>query len=103
MKILTARRSLKRLTSPRSWKRSSRRAFLILFPIAFPLWITAIAIAILLAFARDFADLLATFWNDPPKRRVEYYVTDRLTNVVPLKDANRVTIKRGMGARYLGQ
>ena len=76
---------------------------MLLFPIAFLLWLTAIVITILVAGICDFTALISKFWNDPPKRRVEYYLADRLTNVVPLKKADHMTIKRGMGARFLQQ
>ena len=74
---------------------------MVLFPICFPLWLAAIIVASVLAVTRDFAALIAKFWNDPPKRRVEYYLAERLNNVVPLNKANRVIIKRGTGARFL--
>lgn len=74
---------------------------MLLFPFAFPLWLAAIIGVSLLAATRDFAALMTNFWNDPPKRSIEYYVVDRLHNVVPLRKTNRVIIKRGMGARFL--
>lgn len=63
----------KRLKSPLSWSRTTRRLFLLATPISLPLWLGALAMVGLLLTLRASVRPLVAFWSDPPKRRHSYY------------------------------
>ena len=67
----------RRLQYPMRWKVTTRRAFLLTFPLSLPLWIAALALVALL---RGFGALLEpfdNFWNARPRRRVGYHSYNR--------------------------
>jgi len=64
----------RRLTTPRSWRRSTRRWFLVLLPITLPALIMALAITGAALAFRDMIRPLVRFWSDPPRHRQRYYV-----------------------------
>jgi hypothetical protein len=65
-----------RLGSPRSWRRSTRRLFLLLSPVTLPLWVVALIVRSVLDMIRDGLFVIAKFWNDPPRQRVRYHIVD---------------------------
>lgn len=86
-----------KLASPRYWRRSTRRIFLIFIPVCLPLWLTALLLKGTILALGHLIYFLGKLWNDPPKYRVRYYA--ERTAREPTKDA-KVTIKRGSGERY---
>jgi len=61
-------RSIARTFSPRSWRRRTRRLFLLTLPISVPLWFALVAALGIGICLRDLTGPLVKFWNAPPKR-----------------------------------
>jgi hypothetical protein len=90
-----------RLGSPRSWRRSTRRLFLLLLPVTFPLWIVALALRSVFGILGDGLSVAAKFWNDPPRQRVRYYIVDH-PDESEAENLVRLRIKRSDTRRYNG-
>ena len=61
------------LRSPRSWRVSTRRFFLMLAPISIPVWIALVLVAEFGVMAGFVFEPLRAFWNDPPRRSRDSY------------------------------
>jgi hypothetical protein len=86
-----------RLGTPRSWRKSTRKGFVLLLPIALPLWVAAILLRSILILLGVAALFVREFWSAPSKRRVSYYA-ERSDDLEPT--ASRIKIRRGIGGRF---
>jgi hypothetical protein len=62
------RRTLRRLTSPRTWQVSVRRIFLIGLPVTVPLWLAALLGVLIASAIHDFMRPVREFWTAPPRQ-----------------------------------
>ena len=85
-----------RLGAPRSWRKSTRKGFVLLLPIALPLWVAAILLRSVLILLGVAALFVREFWSAPSKRRVSYY-SGRSDD---LESPSRIKIRRGIGGRF---
>lgn len=62
-----------RLAAPLSWPIALRRTAILTFPVAIPLWLVLLALAMVASIARDAAGAVRYYWTEPPKRRGRAY------------------------------
>lgn len=58
--------------SPKYWSRKTRRRFLVLLPIAAPLWVVLLTAIVAALLVKDLLHPLAHFWNAPRRVRFDY-------------------------------
>ena len=86
-----------RLESPRSWRRSTRRLFILLFPVALPAWLGVMfARNGLIALSRA-ALYVWKFCADPPRRRIGYH---ERTSARVSGRSTALILRRGRGERF---
>jgi hypothetical protein len=61
-----------RLWRPMSWPRRIRRAFLLLLPLALPIWALLNLASVSGAFLRALGRLMGKYWNGPQRRYRRY-------------------------------
>jgi hypothetical protein len=60
------------LFRPLYWPRRIRRAFVVLFPIALPLWLLLLPVSIVASMVRGCWRPIRHFWNQPHRRKTRY-------------------------------
>jgi hypothetical protein len=85
-----------RLGVPRSWRRSTRQAFVLLLPITLPLWLAALLLRSVLILLGVAVLFVHRFWTAPSKRRVSYYAEELGAREL----SARIVLRRGVGGRF---
>jgi hypothetical protein len=61
-----------RLARPMTWSVRTRRLFVLLLPIAVPVWVAAFAAMVVGAIAGDICAAVRRFWSAPPRKRTRH-------------------------------